>query len=116
MANERSPVKIERCDDGSLELRYLDDPDQETYRCWRMPINEARDLAQWWTQEGIDFKKGHTPIRDKRVGSLIISISAPTFVNARRLDEFGRVRMVGYSLPREVVEYIVTWLTNAKED
>jgi hypothetical protein len=109
-------VAVTRCDDEILELRCRDDPNGERQLYWRMPIHEAGDLARWWNTESSDVKDGRTSLPAKRVGSLLISMFAPTMIHVRALDADGRIQIVGYSFPRELVEYLAGWVQSIQDD
>jgi hypothetical protein len=107
-------VKIQYIEDGVLELRYMYKPDGDKYLGWKMPVHEARDLAQWWKAEGARTEIGHLPICSLRFQSVLISMFTLRTMDVRGVDKHGRVKRLGCSLPREVVEYLVAWLPNMR--
>ena len=121
MSDRRLPVEISTREDGSLDISCLDtltclgNPNGQGCLCWLMSAREARDLARWWTTEDLDVKSGQTSIRDKKVGSVLISMFAPKLIHVRGLHKFGGCKIVGYSFPREAVEYLTGWMSDVRE-
>ena len=115
MSDSRLPVEIHKRENGSLDincldtLTCLDNPIGEGRLFWRMPIQEAVDLARWWRMENNDVKNGPKEIRNKKVGSVLVSMFVPTLIHVRGLGKFGNITIVGYSFPRAVVEYLASW-------
>jgi hypothetical protein len=56
-------------------------------------------------------KKGQKEVRNKRVGSVLISMFAPRLIHVRGLNKFGNPGIVGYSFPRAVVECLASWIS-----
>ncbi len=110
MNRPRPYAGVTLIDDRTVALHYFEGGENESGRTWQMPIQEARDLARWWRMESPQVKSGRTPLNDLRVGDILVSMFAPTLIHVRGLDKYGNVRLVGYSLPRDVVEHLATWL------
>ena len=115
MNKKKQPVEIKRLDDGIVELRYYDNPSSDRYFSWKMPIHEANDLVRWWDNEGIRLKKRQLPVVDYRCGSVLISMNTQARVEVRAFDQYGRLKTLGYSLPRTVVECLGIWLQDAQQ-
>lgn len=115
MNKKKQPVEIKRLDDGIVELRYYDNPKSDRYFSWKMPIHEANDLVRWWDNEGIRLKKRQLPVVDYRCGSVLISMNTQARVEVRAFDQYGRLKNLGYSLPRKVVEYLSVWLKDVQQ-
>jgi hypothetical protein len=79
-----------------------------------MPIHEARDLAQWWKAEGALIETRHLPICNQRFENVRISMFTLSTIDVRGFDQYGRVKLLGCSLPREVVEYLVASLPDMR--
>jgi hypothetical protein len=103
-------TEVFRLDADALELRYYDDGRPGTYRCWRIPLHEARDIAGWWTETGSHVVPGR-PLPDaQRVGSVLACFMSPTQIHALGCDQRGRSNITGYQLPREAVAFLNVWL------
>ena len=117
MSDRRLPVEICKRGDGSLDINCLDtltclgDRNGEGRLVWQMPFQEAVDLARWWRTVSDDVKQAQKEVRNKRVGSVLISMSAPKLIHVRGLNKFGTPGIVGYSFPRAVVEYLASWIS-----
>lgn len=105
-----------RCVDGVLELRYFETRSSNRFLSWKLDLDEARDLARWWTSHGERILPRDLPIRQIRAGGVLISMFALGFLDARGLDKLGRPKMHGYSLPREVVELLAIQMAKAQRE
>ena len=76
-----------------------------------MPSQKAVDLARWWRTESNDVKDGQKEVRNKKVGSVLVSVLTPRLIHVRGLNKFGNIEIVGYSFPRAVVEYLASWIS-----
>jgi hypothetical protein len=94
----------------ALELRYYDDGKPGKYRCWTIPLQEARDIGCWWSETGSRVGAGRPLPEAQRVGSILISFMSPTQVHALGCDQRGRSNITGYQLPREAVAALGAWL------
>jgi hypothetical protein len=116
MSGGRIPVEIHKGEDGSLDISCLDtltclgNPNGEGRLLWQMPFQQAVDLARWWRTESNDVKNGQKEVRNKKVGSVLVSMFAPRLIHVRGLNKFGNIEIVGYSLPSAVVEYLASWI------
>ena len=90
--------------------QYFEESDNEPGCTWQMPIQEARDLARWWRMENPGAKNGQSPLNNFSAGSILVSMFARTLIHVCGFDIHRRVGPVGYSLPRDVVEYLTAWL------
>jgi len=117
MMDERhTHVEVGYSDHDTIWLRYSEGVEREPCRLWKIPIHRAKDLAEWWRTESSDVKSGKTPIRDKRVGNMRISMFVPTLIRVQGLDKLGRAEVVTYLLPTDVVEYLAAWHLRAACD
>ena len=115
MHRQKQPIKIEHTETGKIEIRYFDDPKRSSYLCWKIPINEAESLAKWWAIEGSKIRKKQLPVREKKFGSVLISMfTCSGLVNVKGLVKYGKPNMLGYSLPRAVVKKLNAWLRNKR--
>ena len=115
MTDKQLHVESQRTEDGILELRCFGSPCGSSFLRWRMPIQEAEDLAQWWRTEGCSFDPSHPPIRDFRFGSILVSMFAPTLIHVRGFNEHGIESSVGYCFPSTVGEYLADALPPAEK-
>ena len=106
--NER--VEFKKLEDSIIELRYFDHPKAETYFSWKMPVNEANDLVRWWEKEGMQIKKTQLPIVKQKFRNVLISMFTQTRIDVQGFNQYGGLKMLGYSLPRKVVECLSVWL------
>ncbi len=93
-----------------LELRLYEDTGKDTYLSWKMGLHEACDLVAWWRNEGCDHTDTQSPIRGRRFGSVLICMTSPNFVDVRMLSEYGTPKRQGCSLPREMLQFLTTFL------
>lgn len=107
MIDEFPHAEIHPVDEYTVELRYAEGPRRVPYRAWKMPVQEAADLAEWWTREGMRSCGSHTPTRNHRVGTIVVSMCSSTGVIVRSLDKYGNLKPTGYDLPGLVVEQLV---------
>lgn len=107
MHKQKANVEIERIGEDQLELRYYGSSQEGSYRSWKMLLREAEDLRSWWQTEGSHFREGQSAIRDRRSGSVFVSMFVPTFVEVRMLNEWGKPKTVGCALPREIMVHLV---------
>ena len=103
MSEHNERVEFKQLEDDIVELRYFDQPQSNSFFSWKMPIDEANDLAKWWKNEGSQIKKEQLPVIDHRFGNILISMITQTGVWVRAFDQYWRLRSTGYSLPRKVV-------------
>jgi hypothetical protein len=81
-----------------------------------MSRDHANDLARWWSSEDIRVKCGERPIRDKECGNVLVSMFTPSMIHVRVRDRFGNIKVVGYSLPRAVLEQLHRWASEQGRD
>ena len=82
----------------------------ETYFSWKMPVNEANDLVRWWEKEGMQIRKRQLPVVEHKFKSVLISMFTHASVDIRGFDQYGVLKLLGYSLPRKVVECLSVWM------
>ena len=97
-------------DADTLEVRYYDAGRPGTYRCWKIPLHEARDLVRWWAETGARVGAARLPRDAQRVGSILVSFLSVNQVYALGCDERGWPRITGYQLPRDAVAFLDAWL------
>lgn len=110
MNKQNVQVEINKKEDGIVELRYFDEPNLNSPFCWKIPIQEADDLAKWWLTDGVQIRKEDTPVLNRRCDRILISMFTLEGVEVRVLNQYGKLKLRGYSLPRKVVEYLGSWL------
>ena len=107
-------VELEKLKDGIVELRYYDRPKISSYLYWQIPINEAVDLAKWWLTDGVQIRKEDIPVLHRRCGNVLISMFTHTRIDVRGSNQHGGLRLLGYSMPRKVVECLSVWLQDGQ--
>lgn len=109
MLNKQDNYKVEliNSSDGILEVCYFDDCKDERYRSWKMPKAVAEELIFWWKR--LKQSKGKKfPIREK-TKICEFSMNTEKYIEVREFDSLGRYKMIGWSLPKEVVEELINW-------
>ena len=97
-------------DADTLEVRHYDDGRPGKYRCWRIPLHEARDIARWWAETGSRAAADRPPRDPQRIGSIRVSFLSVNQVYALGCDERGWSKITGYQLPRDAVVFLGAWL------
>ncbi len=113
MRKQQAHVEIKQIDRDQLELCYYGNSREGSYRSWKMLRRHAEDLRVWWQSEGSHFGDGESPILNRRSGNVLVSMTVPTLVEVRMLDEWGKLKTVGCALPRAVVEYLTSYLNTS---
>lgn len=107
MPDKQDNYKVEliNSSDGILEVRYFDDCKDERYRSWKMPRAVAEELI-FWRKKLTQSKGREFPIKEK---TKICEFSMPTdkYINIREFDSLGRPKMIGWSLPKPVIEELI---------
>ena len=106
MHRQNTRVQIQQCEGGLIELRYFETQSTNCYLGWKLVADEARDLAQWWISQGKRTRLQDLPIRHLRAGCILVSMVTLGTVEVRGVDKYGRAKLKGHSLPREVVEFL----------
>ncbi|MCE5328082.1 MAG: hypothetical protein LLG01_16875 [Planctomycetaceae bacterium] len=109
-------IEIIPADDGVLDIRCFELPSASCYRRWKMLLGEAMDLAKWWLSEGRDARRRSLPIRSLRSGNVLVSMATLETIDVRGLDAQGRQKLNGCSLPKEVVQFLSTRLTEHRQE
>lgn len=107
-------VEIEHMTDGQVEVRLFDCPKNGKYLSWKIPLLEAQDLSSWWEEEAHP-KTLRLPLIDSIYRSIQISMYSPTLVLIKGFDAYGTPKIVGFSLPTEVVEALVNYFAAQRE-
>jgi hypothetical protein len=113
--NDAKRVEIERLDSGIVELRLYEGPVGKGPFAWKIPIHEAEDLVRWWESEGAGLGPSQLPVRDRRFRNICISMLVPTRAYIRGVDKSGLPGMLGYDLPREVLDALSDGLADIRE-
>lgn len=91
---------------GILEIRYFDHPKDQHYYCWRLPKPITNELFAFW----ISMKKNEEmtfPL--KKITRLCeFTMYTENFVEIKALDSRGGTNMIGWSLPKVVVEKLIS--------
>ncbi|MDA2930684.1 hypothetical protein MYX84_12190 [Acidobacteria bacterium AH-259-O06] len=97
-------TEIIQVDEHVVEVCYFDEGRPGKYRCWKIPLHEARDIAQWWAESGSEIEPGRKASVEQRFRSVLISLLGATEIYARGCDQLGRPAITGYLLPRDAVD------------
>jgi hypothetical protein len=84
----------------TLEIRFYDSSEDNTYRSWKVDRSVAVAVADWWRNSDIYSLKA------KKIKTDIVEITllSASHAEIRALDSLGRPKMVGWSLPIPVVQ------------
>ena len=110
MSKQDGRAEFKKSEESIIEPRYFDHPKAETYFSWKMPVNEANDLVRWWEKEGMQIKKTQLPIVKQKFRNVLISMFTQTRIDVQGFNQYGGLKMLGYSLPKKVVECLSVWL------
>jgi len=108
-------AEFEKLKGSIIELRYFDHPKAEKCFSWKMPVNEANDLVRWWKKEGMQTGKNQLPIVEHKFRNVLVSMPTHTRIEVRGFNQYGRLKMLGYSLPRKAVESLSVWLQDGQQ-
>lgn len=101
MGEETPKVELS-AQDGLIEIRYFDAPQDRQYRSWKLPVSIA-DSVIAWRHKIKKQKKIAFPLQEKtRVCE--ITMNSSTGVEIKPLDCRGRAAMIGWSLPMLAVD------------
>lgn len=110
--SEKTP-KIEFIENGkTLEIRYFDTPEDHFYLGWRLPKSIVKELINFW----LDLKENkriNFPLQ-KRNNLSEFTMYTDKFVEIKSLDSLGRTSMTGWSLPKVVIEELISWSTKKR--
>ncbi len=95
--------------DGLIEIRFFDSPEDELYRSWKLPVPIADSLIAW--RQKINKQKNAFPLKG-RTKVCEITMNSDKGVEIKSLDSMGRTNMTGWSLPVVVIEKLVVWRKN----
>ena len=80
----------------------------------RHSFNEANDLARWWENKGMQIRERQLPVVEHKFGSVLISMFTHARVEVRGFGQYEGLKLLGYSLPRKVVECLSVWLQDGQ--
>lgn len=87
---------------GIVEIRYFDLPDDIFYRSWKMPEAITGELVSVWHAARQDIEASRFPIE---ITTKLCKIAIRRqYVEVKSLDGLGRPTMHGWNLPRDVLE------------
>ena len=110
MSKQDERVEFKKLEDSIIEFHYFDHPKANSNLSWKIPVNEANDLAKWWENKGMQIRKRQLPVVEHKFGNVLISMFTHTRVDVRGFGQYGGLKLLGYSLPRKVVECLCVWL------
>jgi len=115
MHHESTRVQIVQPEGGLLELQYFKTPSPNGYLSWTLTAGQAEELAEWWVSQGCNTGLTDLPILNLQVGCVLISMVTLEIIEVRGLDAHNRPKLQGYSLPREVVQFLSMWMIAEKQ-
>jgi hypothetical protein len=90
--------------DGKLEVRYFETIKDSSYLAWILPKKVVDTLIAWWKRCGknnvLQF-----PIT-KKTKVCEITMYSNNSIHLREVDNLGRYKLVGWDLPKIVVDEI----------
>lgn len=89
-----------------LEIRYFDTPKDHLYHSWRLPESIAHELIVFW--KSLKKNKEITFPLQKRTKLCEFIMYTEKFIEIKSLDSLGRTNMAGWSLPKMVVEELIS--------
>jgi len=98
--------------DGLIEIRYFDSPEDEQCRSWRIPLSIADSVIAW--RQKIKKQKEITFPLQERTKVCEITMNSSKSVEIKSLDSMGRTNMTGWSLPILAVDNLGEWRVNSK--
>jgi hypothetical protein len=95
-------VEFKDFHNGDLEICYFDSPQDSSYLSWRLTKKVVEELIFWWKK--IKEKRNiHFPIKEK-IEICEFTMYTENYIEIREFDSLGRYKMIGWSLPKVVVE------------
>lgn len=100
-------VKVEliKNDNGDVEIRYFDTPQDPTYRSWKLPKGIAEELIYWWKKITKD-KDIRFPIKES-TKFCEFTMNTEKYIDIKEFDSLGRHNMTGWSLPKVAIEELI---------
>lgn len=111
MGDENPKVEF-NAQDGLIEIRYFDSPEDERYRSWKLPLSIADSLIAW-RQKMKKQKEIAFPLKE-RTKVCEITMNSNKCVEIKSLDCQGRTDMTGWSLPSLAVDSLGKRGTSSK--
>lgn len=109
--SDESPRVEFFANNGIIEIRYFDTPKDQLYRSWKLPEPIAGELITFWESRKKN-RKNIFPLQEK-TKVCQFTMNTEKFIEIKSLDCRGRTNMTGWSLPKIVVEELISW--SAKE-
>lgn len=110
MDSEKPKVEFS-AQDGFVEIRYFNTPEDERYYSWRLPVSIVDSIIVW--RQKIRKQKNAFPVQE-RTKVCQITMNSSRSVDIRSLDSMGRVDMIGWSLPTLAVDSLNEWRSGRK--
>jgi len=106
LVDENSKVEFS-AQDGLIEIRYFDTPDDERCRSWKMPKTVAEEVIAWRKKFNKSERKKF-PVKEKtRICEF--NMATDKYINIREFDSMGGYKMTGWSWPIVVMEKLIDW-------
>jgi hypothetical protein len=100
-------IEFKNFSNGDLEIRYFDTPRDSSCRFWKLPKEVVEELISWWERLRKN-KNMRFPIK-KKTKICEFTMYTENYIEIREFDNLGRYKMIGFSLPKDVVEELVNW-------
>ena len=102
MANNN--IEFVELNSESIEVRYYDEGRKKSYLSWVIPANVICELANWWRK----FNSKNVIVPFKIIaGKCEFNMMTKDGVYIREVDQFGRYKTTGWSLPSFVLDEIL---------
>ena len=93
---------VKNAEEGFIEIRLYDSLSRSSsYLSWKIPLSAIEELIKWWKekkQSKLNYNK-----KEKR-GQTQFFIYPDGSVEVKELDNLGRPKLVGWHLPKSVVD------------
>lgn len=103
---------IKNVEDHFVEIRLYDSFNKcSSCLCWKIPINVIEELIKWWKEKKqikVDCSK------EEKRGHVQFYIYLDESVKVEELDDLGRPKLVGWCLPRIVIDELNKWWETKK--
>ena len=105
-----SKTRLNFVDAVTVEIRYYDDGPTGKYRSWEIPVHEAKDIARWWAECELQVDSRREATRERRFGSVLVSVISAAQIFVRGCDARGRGATTGFQFPPDAVTDLCTWI------
>lgn len=97
---------------GDVGIKYYGDVESELSLNWKMPEYIVMELNRWWEKmkenEEIVF-----PVNE-RLKRCEFTMQTGKYIDIKEIDELGRYKTIGWSLPSIIVDKLIIWHKSKK--